>query len=140
MVAPTNVRFPGDVDRDLAAYARRTDAKKSTIVVGAMREWLRMQAHPGIIFVATINGERRAALANGVPVWTIAQSWQQHERADRNPEVVADALGLSVPEIETALRYWADYRDEIDELVTRHEASQDEALASWERRRELDEL
>jgi hypothetical protein len=138
MTSPTNVRFPDQVDQSLADYARRSGAKKSTVVVGAVREWLRMQAYPGIVFVTTLTGERRAALAVGPQVWTVAESWLQHDKDERTAAVVADALGLSVVDIETALAYWADYRDEIDELVERHHASQDAALAAWERRRALD--
>ncbi len=52
--------------------------------------------------------------------------------------MLAETLGLSAADIEAALAYWADYKDEIDELIGRHRASQDEALAAWERRRHLD--
>jgi hypothetical protein len=138
MVSPTNVRFPDAIDKDLAEYARQVGAKKSSVVVGAVREWLRMQAHPGIVFVPGLGGERRAALAVGPQVWTVAEAWQQHDRGDRTAAVVADALGLTVADVEIALAYWADYRDEIDELISRHHASQDEALRAWERRRALD--
>lgn len=138
MTSPTNVRFPDQVDRSLADYARRSGAKKSTVVVGAVREWLRMQAHPGILFVTTVTGERRAALAVGPQVWTVAESWLQHDKNERSVAVVADALGLSTVDVEAALAYWADYREEIDELITRHRADQDAALAAWERRLALD--
>lgn len=138
MSTPTNVRFPDQVDHSLSDYARHSGAKKSTVVVGAVREWLKMQEHPGIVFVATVTGERRAALAVGPQVWTVAESWLQHDADNRTPTLVADALGLSVADIEKALKYWADYREEIDELIERHHAGQDEALAAWERRRALD--
>lgn len=138
MTSPTNVRFPDQVDRGLTEYARQTGAKKSSVVVGAVGEWLRMQAHPGIVFLTTVSGERRAALAVGPQVWTVAESWLQHDKDERTGAAVADALGLSMSDVETALAYWADYRDEIDELIDRHRASQDEALAAWERRRTLD--
>jgi hypothetical protein len=138
MASPTNVRFPAPVDKELSDYVRRTGSKKASVVVGAVQEWLRMQAHPGIVFVTTITGERRAALAVGPQVWTVAEAWLQHEKEDRTAELVADALGLTVIDVETALAYWADYRDEVDELLRRHHASQDEALAAWERRRALD--
>lgn len=140
MVSPTHVRFPDSVDKGLAAYAREAGAKKSSVVVEAVGEWLRMQAHPGIVFVTTVNGERRAALAVGPQVWTVAEAWLQHDEEERTPAVVADALGLTVADVETALGYWADFRDEIDELISRHQASQDEALAAWERRRALDAI
>ena len=139
MVAPTNVRFPESVDKGLADYARQAGAKKSTVVVSAVREWLRMQAHPGVVFVATMTGERRAALSVGPQVWTVAEAWLQHDKEDRTAAVVAEALGLTAADVENALAYWADFPDEIGELISRHRASQDEALAAWERRRALDE-
>jgi hypothetical protein len=138
MVAPTNVRFPEPVDSGLADYARKTGTKKSTVVVSAVREWLRMQAHPGVVFVAA-GADRRAALSAGPQVWTVAAAWLQHDREERTAAVVAEALGLTVIDVENALSYWADYPDEIDDLISRHRASQDEALAAWERRRALDD-
>ena len=138
MTSPTNVRFPEPVDKRLADYARRVGAKKSTVVVSALREWLRMEAHPGIVFVTTVTGERRAALAAGPQVWTVAEAWQQHPARHRKPAAVADTLGLAVHDVETALNYWAEYRDEIDDLIDQHHTAQDDALAAWERRRALD--
>jgi cell wall assembly regulator SMI1 len=110
------------------------------VITTAVREWLRMQAHPGVVFVATVTGERRAALAVGPQVWTVAESWLQHDKADRTPSAIAGATGLAITDVEAALDYWADYKSEIDELIARHHASQDEALAAWERRRELDAI
>jgi hypothetical protein len=138
MTSPTNVRFPELIDKRLGDYARSIGAKKSTVVIGALQEWLRMEAHPGIVFVKTVTGERRAALATGPQVWTVAESWQQHPPRQRSSAKVAATLGLTVHDVEIALAYWADYRDEIDDLIGRHHASQDDALAAWERRRALD--
>jgi len=73
-------------------------------------------------------------------VWTIAEAWLQHDKEERTAAVVAEALGLTAPDVENALAYWADFPDEIDDLISRHHASQDEALAAWERRRALDEV
>jgi hypothetical protein len=140
VVAPTNVRFPEPVDRRLTGYARKTGAKKSTVVVVALREWLLMQDHPGIVFVTTTTGERRPALTAGPQVWTVAEAWQQHQKRDRTPSKVADTLGLTVRDVETALAYWADHREEIDGQISRHHAEQDEALAAWGRRRALDAI
>ena len=70
----------------------------------------------------------------------MAEAWLQHTAAERAPEVVAAAVGLAVADVERALACWAEYRDEIDDIVTRHQATQNEALAAWERRRALDAL
>lgn len=137
MSSPTNVRFPDPIDKGLADYARRVGLKKSTVVVGALREWLRMEAHPGIVFVKTVTGERRAALAAGPQVWTVAEAWQQHPARRRDTAAVASTLGLAERDVEAALDYWAEYREEIDQLIDRQHADQDEALAAWERRRAL---
>jgi hypothetical protein len=98
-----------------------------------------MQAHPGIVFVATVSGDRRAALSAGPQVWTVAEAWLQHDKDERTVAIVAEALGLTAADVENALAYWADFPDEIDDLISRHRASQDEALAAWERRRALDD-
>jgi hypothetical protein len=49
-------------------------------------------------------------------------------------------MGLTTVDVELALGYWADYRDEIDGLISRHHASQDEALRAWERRRDFNAI
>jgi hypothetical protein len=133
------VRFPESVDKGLAAYARQAGAKKSTILVSAVREWLRMQAHPGVVFVATVGDDRRVALSAGPQVWTVAEAWLQHDKDESTAAVVAKDVGLAVADVENALAYWADFPAEIDDLISRHHASQDEALAAWERRRALDD-
>ncbi|MDR0343626.1 MAG: hypothetical protein LBI49_11075 [Nocardiopsaceae bacterium] len=138
MTSPTNVRFPDPVDKSLSDYARKAGTRKSTIVISAVREWLRMQDHSGIVFVTTVTGERRAALSAGPQVWTVAEAWLQHDKHERTPSVVAEALGLTPPDVENALGYWADFRDEIDDLIARHHASQDDAQSAWERRQALD--
>jgi hypothetical protein len=69
----------------------------------------------------------------------VAEAWLQHDREERTAAVVAEALGLAAADVENALAYWADFPDEIDDLISRHRSSQDEALAAWERRRTLDD-
>jgi len=64
-----------------------------------------MQAYPGVVFVATVSGERRAALSVGPQVWTVAEAWLQHSKEERTAAVVADALGLSVADVQNALVY-----------------------------------
>ena len=99
-----------------------------------------MQSHPGVIFTTNVTGERRAVLSAGPEVWTVAEAWLQHGKDERTSGIIADAIGLTHVEVEIALGYWAEYRDEIDDLVRRHHASQDDALAAWERRRALDAI
>lgn len=84
-----------------------------------------MKAQPGIVFLTAKGGDRRAALAAGPQVWTVAHAWLQHDKDERTAAVVADAVGLTAADVESALAYWAEHHDEIDGLIARHQASQD---------------
>lgn len=137
MVAPTNVRFTGPTQESLAHYVRRTGQTKSTVINTAVSEWLRMQDHPGVRFVVIETGERRATLVDGPQVWTVAESWLAHDATQRSTQHIADAVGIPASMVDAALKYWADYRDEIDEVLERQRVAQDDALAAWERRRAL---
>jgi hypothetical protein len=142
MVAPTNVRFPEIVDRNLDAFTSRTGATKSSVISTAVSEWLRLQGHRRIRFVEPVPGERRAALVDGPQVWTVAEAWTHYggevSPDNRTVAALAETAGLRADQVEAALGYWADNREEIDSLIERVHAAQEEAFASWCRRRELD--
>jgi hypothetical protein len=135
MATPTNVRFTESVEDALARFIRQTGRTKSAVINTALYEWLTMQSHPLIRFRTAETGERRAALVDGPEVWTVAESWLDHDV--RTPAQVADTLGLREGTVEAALAYWADHREEIDGVLERHRAAQDEALAAWERKQAL---
>ena len=134
MSVPTNVRFPETVDRALRDHVAATGQAKSTVITQALSEWLRARGHPHIRFVSTANGERRAALSGGPEVWSVIESWLAHEPSERTIEMVADATGLGPILVEAALAYWADNRTEIEDLINRIHAAQEQAYAAWERR------
>ncbi len=115
MVAPTNIRFAEPTQESLTRFVHRTGQTKSSVINTAVDEWLRMQDQ----------------------VWTVAESWLAHDPTQRTAATVADAVGIPVSMVEAALAYWADYRDEIDDVLDRHRVAQDEALAAWERRQAL---
>ncbi|MDR2566678.1 MAG: hypothetical protein LBC97_11630 [Bifidobacteriaceae bacterium] len=137
MSLPVSVRL-GDEAGELAnAYMAATGWSRSTLVNTALVEWLRLQAHPGIRFVPTPYGGRLAALVGGPEVWTVAESWMAHEPADRSIENVVAATGLARSEVECALKYWADFRHEVDDDIARVHAAQRQAREAWERQQSL---
>ena len=80
------------------------------------------------------DGRAARGLTDGPQVWTIAEAWLAHAANERDSHTVSDAVGVPVPQVEAALAYWADHRAEIEDVIRRHHAAQDEALAAWERR------
>jgi hypothetical protein len=49
----------------------------------------------------------------------------------------AQAVGLPERKVRTAVRYYAAYRDEIDERLAAHRDAVDEAEAAWRAERDL---
>jgi len=78
-----------------------------------------------------------AALVDGPEIWTVAESWRQHEPSERSVENLVNATGLTARQVECALAYYADFRDEIEAEVKHVHRAQREARAAWERRRAL---
>ncbi len=56
-----------------------------------------------MVFVAVTGGDRRAALSAGPQVRTAAEAWLQYDKDERAATVVAEALGLTAAEVESAL-------------------------------------
>ena len=140
MVAPTNVRLPDSVHTALDSFTKRSGGRKSAVVSTAVSEWLRLQDHPRIHFVSPVPGVRRAALVDGPQVWSVAEAWLQAGAASRSVDSVAQAVGLRSDQVEAALSYWADNRDEIDGLIEQIHLAQASEYAAWQRRRALDGL
>ena len=135
-----NVRLPTKVSSALDVYARRIARPKSSVISLAVDEWLRLQSHPEIRFVTPTTGMRRAALVDGPEVWSVAEAWKQYPEAERSAAAVADAIGLRPGQVEAALSYWADNRDEIDDLIAQIQQAQDDGYAAWLRRQALEQL
>jgi hypothetical protein len=94
-----------------------------------------VQNHPGIRFVTLLNGDRTVALERGPEVWTVAEAWPMADPATRAVDEIAHVTGLMVAEVETALRYYADYQDEIDAEMARVWQVQEQEQAAWQRLR-----
>ena len=140
MAGPINVRLPRNVEGALDAYVRRVRGHKSTVIAQAVDEWLRLQAHPQIRFVTPVAGMRRAALVDGPEVWSVAEAWLQFRESDRTVAAVAEATGLRTGQVEAALSYWADNRDEIDGVIDFIHEQQAAEYEAWCRRQALDVL
>lgn len=123
MAAPTSLRFEDEVTNRLNSYvARHPGLSRSALAARLVDEGLRMDEHPGIVFRDGPMG-RRATLIGGPDVWEVARTLQAASEAE--PELglneiavlVEENTGLSHWLLETAVRYWQAYRDEVDALI-----------------------
>lgn len=96
-----------------------------------------MAAHPGIVFRSGPAG-RRPGLAGGPDVWEVVRVAREMEES--GPDALrraAELAGVAPAQMETALRYYADYRAEIDAWIERVDSEAAEAEAAWQRAHDL---
>ncbi len=135
MSVALSVRLPEPISQSLDAYASGHALRRSTVVIRALDEWVRLQSHPGIRFVTTANGDLVAALERGPEVWTVAEAWVMTEPEQRSLDEMAQVTGLTIAEVEVALRYYANYQEEIGAELTQVWKAQRDEQAVWERLR-----
>lgn len=125
---PLSLRMDSRSRSRLAEHAGRRGESQHTLALRLLEESLRMLDHPGIVFRDGPAG-RRAALVGGPDVWEVVGGLRGVASDDGLDEAARD-VGLSRMQVDTALRYYADHRDEIDERIRRNreEAERRESL------------
>lgn len=92
-----------------------------------------MERHPGIVFRSGPAG-RRAGLMSGPDVWEVARAAGGGENTR---EHIAEQTGLRAEQVGVALRYYVEYRDEIEAWIRMVDEEAERAEADWRREREL---
>jgi uncharacterized protein (DUF433 family) len=112
----------------LRERARLLGEKHTTLAERYLEEGVIMDEHPNIHFVDGALGRRPAVLGSGLDVWEIAAV------AKDNGGSVADTasyLELDPRLVETALRYYGSYRDEIDDWIERVRTLNEREESTW---------
>ncbi len=112
----------------------RASGGKSALGLRYIEEGLRTDEHPGIVFRPGPAG-RRPGLAAGADVWEIIQALKNvEERGEAAIAATAESMGLELFQVEVAVGYYADYREEVDEWIDRVQREAAEAESAWRRR------
>jgi len=116
--------------------SRRRGEPKSRTAERLIDEGLRMEDHPGIVFRDGPAG-RRAALAAGPDVWEVVET---HRGTGLTGEAAiaatAEWASLSAAQVRLAVRYYGDFREEIDDRIRLNRDEAERQRAGWERARE----
>lgn len=132
-----SIRLDADIIDRLDDRGRRTGRSRSEVAKTLLEEGLRMEAHPGVVFRPGPAG-RRPALAGGPDVWSVARVIPGLRGSPE--EVVqsaANLTGLTPEQVRVVVRYYADYRAEIDEWLRRLDEEAEREEAAWLRQQEL---
>ena len=113
--------------------ARRRGEAKARTAERLIDEGLRMEDHPGIVFRDGPSG-RRAALAAGPDVWEVIADAPRHRAQRRGGDRRHGRVGQPAAlQVRAAVRYYADYRDEVEARILLNRQEAERQRAAWER-------
>lgn len=125
---------PAVLDR-LERRGARVGLNKSRLAERYLDEGMRMDDHPGVVFRDGPSG-RRASLAGGPDVWeVIAAIRASGLEGDAALAAAAEWGSLAAMQVRTAVRYYGEYREEIDQRIRRHVEDADASEEQWHRER-----
>lgn len=130
---PFSIRMSEDTMARLDAGARRRGEAKARTAERLIVEGLRIEEHPGIAFRDGPAG-RRAALAGGPDVWEVIDTLKGTGLSGEAAIKAAAEWGsLTSAQVRIAVRYYGDFREEIDQRIGFNREEADRERARWER-------
>ena len=124
----------------LDALRERSNQTGEPIVRLAQRyidEGMRLDRHPGIVFRDGPVG-RRAVVVGGPDVWeVVAAARSALEQGDELVAALAQRLGVAAERIRIAVRYYAEFPDEIDRWIVMVDEDAERLRETLERERRL---
>jgi hypothetical protein len=133
---PFSIRMSARTLAHLEERARRRGEPKTRIAERLIDEGLRIEDHPGITFRDGPSG-RRAALAGGPDVWEIIETLQGTGLTGEEAVVATARWGsLAEAQVRAAVRYYAEYRDEVDERIGSNRQEAERERLAWKRMQE----
>jgi uncharacterized protein (DUF433 family) len=127
-------RFSESTLKRLDERAHEIRETRTGLAERYVEEGLRMDEHPGIGFADGPAGRRAILLGTGLDVWEVVDTVKQHRGS-----VDAAARYLEVPAatIRTAVRYYAAFPAEIDDMLRRRDAIAERERTAAERERAI---
>jgi hypothetical protein len=133
---PFSIRMSPETLARLGVGAQRRGEARARTAERLIEEGLRMEDHPGIVFRDGPAG-RRAALAGGPDVWEVIETFKGTGLAGEQAVAATAEWGvLTHAQVHAAVRYYADFRDEVDARIAHNSQEADRRRAAWVRARE----
>jgi hypothetical protein len=132
-----SLRISEESLRDLEAEARHNRENTSEIARRLIEEGLRMARHPGIVFRPGPTG-RRAGLTDGPDLWEVLDAFPEWDEGwDIRSTKTLGVTSLLPSQVLTALRYYKDYPDEINERIRENREAAERSYAGWLKTQEI---
>lgn len=100
----------------LEKRAQLKDASANSLAQQFIDEGLRMDIHPQIFFREGAAGRRPALTGTRLDVWQVIETLREN---DNSVEDTAEYLDVPQNRVKAAVRYYAEYQDEVDRFAER---------------------
>lgn len=124
-------RFDPITVRRLKQRASETHAPQTALAERYIEEGIRRDEHPLITFREGAAGRRPSLAGSRLDVADVIATIREN---DNSLEEAATYLDIPVEHVEACLRYYADYKSEIDAWLERVEAIASRERERWQRR------
>lgn len=129
-----SVRVAANVFEELERRAAERPESRNALVERYIAEGVRMDEHPDIYFREGAFGRRAAIMGTRVDV---SQVMDTVRSSDNSVDDAAEYLGVSVAKVRAAVRYYAAYRDEVDDFAARAGERAERAEDAWRAEQEI---
>jgi uncharacterized protein (DUF433 family) len=123
--------------RTLARLKQRSHevgAAQAELAERYIDEGMQVDEHPGIYFREGGSGRRPALVGTRLDVAQIIETLRQNESSI---EETAEYLDIPVEQVATAVRYYAAYRDEVDEWIEQSGLVAERERELWRRQQDV---
>ncbi|MGH3077642.1 MAG: ribbon-helix-helix protein, CopG family [Gaiellaceae bacterium] len=108
--------------------ADRIGESSNSLAARYIEEGLRMDDHPLIRFRDGAAGRRAALAGTRLDVWQVVETLRNSESS---LERTAEYLSVPPAWVQASVRYYAAYRDEVDNLAERERAAAEHEEELW---------
>jgi uncharacterized protein (DUF433 family) len=130
MSRPRSFRLPDTLLASLQGRARERGESANALAERYLEEGLRRDDHPLIVFREGAAGRRAALVGTRLDVAQVIYTLRE---SDNSVEATATYLAIPEQHVRAAVRYYADFREEVDEWREHTRAVAEREEESWRR-------
>lgn len=130
MSRPRSFRLPDTLLASLQGRARERGESANALAERYLEEGLRRDDHPLIVFREGVAGRRASLVGTRLDVAQVIETLRE---SDNSVEAAVEYLGIPEQHVRAAVRYYADFREEVDEWRERTRAVAEREEEAWRR-------
>lgn len=125
---PFTVRLSPRIEARIEQLARASKRSKGAVLEELADEAERARRFAGIAFRGPDWSRRPWVIGSALDIWEIVQAWQ--DWGEDGEKLLKDS-GLSERQLNLALAYYREFKDEVDEALARNRRGLDELASEY---------